>query len=83
MSFESGKRVWNRGSEQPFNGVAVCVQIATLSTRINLSMPFFGVVFFWASWVFLATTLLSVFVAVVRCRRSNIDSHDSDSDETE
>jgi len=58
-------------------------QIATLSTRINLSMPFFGVVFFWASWVFLATTLLSVFVAVVRCRRSNIDSHDSDSDETE
>jgi hypothetical protein len=46
-------------------------------------MPFFGVVFFWAGWVFLATTLLSFFVAVVRCRRSNIDSRDSDSDEDE
>lgn len=50
---------------------------------MNLNLSFFGVIFYWAAWAFLATTLLSGVVAVVRCRRSNVDRSESDSDEPE
>lgn len=41
-------------------------QIATFSTLISLNLPFFGVVFYWATWGFLGTTLLSCFWAIIR-----------------
>jgi hypothetical protein len=63
---------------------AFCVhQISQLVAMINLNLSFFGVAFYWGTWVFVATTFLSCFIAIVRCRRSNIDRSESDSDEPE
>lgn len=50
---------------------------------INLNLSFFGVIFYWATWVFVGTTFLSCIFAIVRCRRSNVEHNESDSDEPE
>jgi LMBR1 domain-containing protein 1 len=58
-------------------------QIGEFTTYVQIAMPFFGVAFYWITWAFLATTLLSFFWSIVRCRKSNITRDGNDSDEAE
>jgi len=50
--------------------------IATFVNIMNLS--FFGVVFYWLNWAFLATYLIGAFIAVFKRKASNIEEHSDD-----
>jgi LMBR1 domain-containing protein 1 len=84
-----GGQVYNNGTavvecahEAP-KGACHMSQVSSFMSMISIGMPFFGVVFNWATWVFLGTTLISFFWAIIRCRKSNITSEADDSDEAE
>jgi len=50
--------------------------IATFVNIMNLS--FFGVVFYWLNWAFLAAYLIGAFIAVFKRKASNIEDHSDD-----
>jgi len=56
-------------------------QIGTLMGRIQVGTVFFGNVYYYASWVFIAVFLIGVIVSFVKSKSSNIETHDDDSDE--
>jgi len=56
-------------------------QIGTIVTRIQMGTPFFGVVYYVATWVFLGTFLIGFIVSIVRRKASNTDVHEEDEDE--
>lgn len=58
-------------------------QVGIFMHMMSLQLPFFAIVFYWAQWVMVATTLFGCFFAIIRCKRSNVDARDSDSDEDE
>jgi len=64
-------------------GVCTLTQIATFVNTISLRMSFFGVIFFYATWVFIACYLIGGIIACVRGKRSNIEKRENDSDEDE
>jgi len=47
---------------------------------ISVRLSFFGVIFYYASWVFIATWLIGLFIALFKRKASNVESRDSDSD---
>jgi len=56
-------------------------QIGTLISRIEVGTVFFGNVYYYASWIFLAVFLIGVIVSIVRGKASNVETRDDDSDE--
>jgi len=58
-------------------------QIGALMARIQVGTAFFGNVYYYASWVFIAGFLIGVIVSIVKRKSSNIDSQENDSDEEE
>jgi len=58
-------------------------QIGTIVNRISIRTTFFGIIFFYATWVFIACTFLAFFIAAFKAKSSNIEARDSDSDEDE
>eukprot|EP00033_Pygsuia_biforma_P000852 GCRY01000990.1.p1 GENE.GCRY01000990.1~~GCRY01000990.1.p1 ORF type:complete len:517 (-),score=105.51 GCRY01000990.1:486-2036(-) len=56
-------------------------QIAVLTNRISVKMPFFGTIFFWCNWASIAFTLLGICVVVIKGKTSNLSGEDSDEDE--
>jgi len=58
-------------------------QIAQIVNKISIQTAFFGVIYFYATWVFLAFTLIGTFIALFKARSSNIERREDDSDEDE
>lgn len=54
-------------------------QIGVFVTRISYKLSFFGSVFYWVGWVFIACWLIGLVVAIVRRRAANVEE-DSDSE---
>jgi LMBR1 domain-containing protein 1 len=80
--YNNGTAVVECGPQAPKDACHMS-QVSTFMSMISIGMPFFGVVFNWATWVFLGTTLISFFWSIIRCRKSNITSEADDSDEAE
>eukprot|EP00005_Dracoamoeba_jomungandri_P001882 CAMPEP_0174256698 /NCGR_PEP_ID=MMETSP0439-20130205/5906_1 /TAXON_ID=0 /ORGANISM="Stereomyxa ramosa, Strain Chinc5" /LENGTH=457 /DNA_ID=CAMNT_0015339425 /DNA_START=141 /DNA_END=1514 /DNA_ORIENTATION=- len=56
-------------------------QIATIVNRVTMKIPFFGIVFYFSNWVFVACYLLGFIVALCVKKKSNVEGYDSsDSD---
>lgn len=53
-------------------------QIATLVNRISLKLTIFGVIWYYAIWVFVGTFLLGLLVALFKRRPNNAEEVDSD-----
>jgi len=64
-------------------GNCTLTQIATFVNTVSLRMSFFGVIFFYATWVFIACYLIGGVIACIRGKRSNIEKIENDSDEDE
>jgi len=64
-------------------GNCTLTQIATIIDRINIRTSFFGIIFYYITWLFVAAFLIGSIVACVRSRKSNIEKRESDSDEDE
>jgi len=64
-------------------GACYMTQIGTIINRISIRTTFFGIIFFGATWIFIATTFLSFFIAAFKAKSSNVESRESDSDEEE
>jgi len=58
-------------------------QIAQIVNRISIRTSFFGVIYFYATWVFLIFCVLGSFIALFKARASNIEKREDDSDEDE
>jgi LMBR1 domain-containing protein 1 len=58
-------------------------QVATFVNRISVRTNFFGILFFYATWVFLALALIGLAVAIFKAKPTNIEQRDSDSDSDE
>lgn len=57
--------------------------VSTFLNRITLSFPFFGVVFFWAQFVFLGFYLIVFITSLVRTPRLDEGQLDEDAEEAE
>ena len=57
--------------------------ISTFIHRITVYTPFFGVVFYYAHWVFLGVVLLGFMYAIIRSPNNIYDDLDDDLDEEE
>jgi len=64
-------------------GACFMTQIGTIVNRIALRTSFFGIIFFYATWLFIASFIIGSIVALVKSKSSNIEARDSDSDEEE
>lgn len=51
--------------------------------RIAIKTSFFGVIYYYATWLFIVTCLIGAVVAMIMSKSSNIEQRDSDSDEDE
>jgi len=69
--------------DAPLHGVCTMTQISEIINRISIHTPFFGVIYFVATWIFLAFFLISILIAIFRSRKTNIESREDDSDEDE
>lgn len=65
------------------NTTCTMTQIGTIINRINIRTSFFGVIFYYISWAFVLAFIIGSIVACIKSRRSNIERHESDSDEDE
>jgi len=65
------------------DGECTMTQIAQIVNKISIQTAFFGVIYFYATWVFLAFTLIGTFIALFKARSSNIERREDDSDEDE
>ncbi|CRG92199.1 putative lysosomal cobalamin transporter [Talaromyces islandicus] len=57
--------------------------VSTFLNRVTLNFPFFGVVFFWAQFVFLGLYLIFSVIALVRTPKLNERQIDEDAEEAE
>jgi len=64
-------------------GLCYMTQIGAIVNRISLRTTFFGFIFFYATWIFIAFTFLAFFIAAFKAKSSNLEVRDSDSDEDE
>lgn len=55
-------------------------QIGTIIHRIFMRISFFGIVFYFATWVFVAFVAISFVIAIFRRRPSNVAEDDSDTE---
>eukprot|EP01012_Entosiphon_sulcatum_P024243 TRINITY_DN2941_c0_g1_i1.p1 TRINITY_DN2941_c0_g1~~TRINITY_DN2941_c0_g1_i1.p1 ORF type:complete len:331 (+),score=51.79 TRINITY_DN2941_c0_g1_i1:1394-2386(+) len=62
----------------------VCVQseVSQMWSVVILSVPFFGIAYYWASWAFIAVYLFSVVVCFCG-KTTSFDSYSSDSEDEE
>ncbi|KAG0167916.1 hypothetical protein DFQ30_005504 [Apophysomyces sp. BC1015] len=51
---------------------------STLIDRIIVNTPFFGMIFYYSQWAFLATFILGFVISVVRRPRNNVDAESQD-----
>jgi len=65
------------------SGNCTMTQIGEFVNRILLRTNFFGVVYFYATWIFVATFLIGIVIAGCRARSSNLERRENDSDEDE
>jgi len=64
-------------------GACYMTQIGTIVNRISIRTTFFGIIFFYATWIFIACAFISFFIAAFKAKSSNVEAHESDSDEDE
>jgi hypothetical protein len=50
---------------------------------ISVRTSFFGVVFFYGTWLFLAAFFIGGVVAIFKARPNNVEARESDEDEDE
>jgi len=65
------------------SGSCYMTQIGTIVSKISLRTSFFGIIFFYATWIFIACTFISFFIAAFKAKSSNVEVRESDSDEEE
>jgi len=58
-------------------------QIGTFVNRIMVRTTFFGWIFYIATWLFLIAFFIGLIVAIFKAKPSNVEEHESDSDEDE
>jgi len=61
-------------------GNCTMTQIGTIVNRISMKLSFFGVVFYFATWVFIVIFFIGAAIAIFRSRQSNVEEIGSDSD---
>lgn len=64
-------------------GVCTMSQIGTFVNQIAVRTNFFGVIFFYGTWLFIATFLIGLIIAIVKGKASNVEAREDDSDEEE
>jgi len=68
---------------QPCVPIANCTmsQIGTIVTGIQMGTPFFGVVYYFATWLFCLVFVIGLIVSLVKRKEANIDLTAEDEDE--
>eukprot|EP01133_Synstelium_polycarpum_P013901 gene13901-16401_t len=61
--------------------LCVMSQIGVLSSRIIMGTSFFGIIYYYATWVFIGTFLIGCLVSIIKGRSSNVVKYNNDSDE--
>jgi len=61
-------------------GLCTMTQIGTFVNHIAITTNFFGIVFFYATWVFIAAFGIGTLIAVFKPKAGNLEQRDSDSD---
>jgi len=56
-------------------------QIGVLTSRIQLGTSFFGIIYYYATWVFVGTFLIGLVVSIIRKPQTNISSAYDDEDD--
>jgi len=64
-------------------GNCTMTQIGTIINRIQARMSFFGIIFYFASWIFIGCFLIGSVIAMIRSKSSNVEKREDDSDEDE
>jgi len=64
-------------------GDCIMTQIGTFINILSLRTNVFALIYFYATWVFVATFLIGTVISIVRRKSSNIETRDSDSEEEE
>jgi len=64
-------------------GACIMTQIGIFVNLLSLRTNFFGIIFFYATWIFIATFLIGTVISIVRKKSSNVETRDSDSEEEE
>jgi len=55
-------------------------QIGTIVNRISMKLSFFGVFFYFATWVFIICFFIGAVIAIFKSRQSNVEELGSDDD---
>ncbi|EGG17676.1 LMBR1-like conserved region-containing protein [Cavenderia fasciculata] len=84
-----GTQVWFNATSQAVSPCSLdappnacqMTQIGVLSSRIQMGTSFFGIVYYYATWVFVGTFLIGLVVSLIRKRQSNVVAYRDDSDE--
>lgn len=63
--------------------LCIMSEIGLLTSRIQLGISFFGIVFYYGTWVIVATFILGLAVSIFKRRPSAALSYSGDSDEEE
>jgi len=67
----------------PQNSTCTMTQIGSIVNRIEIKMPFFGIVFFYGTWLFLAAFVIGAFIAAFKAKDSNVERTEFDEEEEE
>jgi len=84
-----GSQVWKNGTEvhkcslNAPQGACTITQIGFFVSTISVRTSFFGVIFYYATWLFIAFFVIGSVIAVIKSKPSNVEQRDSDSDEDE
>jgi len=65
------------------SGVCIMTQVGTIVHSTNLTVGFFGIVFYGFMWLFVLGFLVSIIIAGVRAKKSNVDDYSDDDEEEE
>eukprot|EP01121_Diplochlamys_sp_Union-15-3_P002660 TRINITY_DN1238_c0_g1_i5.p1 TRINITY_DN1238_c0_g1~~TRINITY_DN1238_c0_g1_i5.p1 ORF type:complete len:501 (+),score=40.51 TRINITY_DN1238_c0_g1_i5:63-1565(+) len=60
------------------NGTCRMTVIGALVSKVNITMPFFGIAFYWMTWAFILFWLVGLFVAICKKKASNIEEYSDD-----
>jgi len=86
-----GSQVWTNtttNETQPCSynapaGNCTMTQIGLIISQVDIKTSFFGIIFYYISWAFVAAYFIGLIIASVRAARSNIEVREDDSDEDE
>jgi len=63
--------------------ICLMTQVGIIVHSVDLNVGFFGIVFYAFTWLFVLAWFLSLIIAGVRARSSNVDEYSDDDEEEE